>query len=354
MARFWVLFASIAFFVAGCSTLPEYRDEPIKTADVVRHVRCELRDAIRSDPGGNRWLLTDKNKGWNVKLSFDLWVDHSGEVSTGDNVWVFPLNHGATFLLTLGGGVTGSGNRRENIEFDQRLQRLEGDTSLYCPDEVLDRHGKLRGYLGIEDLIQRASRSREVTVNNAELSKLSYTLEFLVRKTGGLTTRFNLIPIGKEKTYTGTPRLIGAHTDTQRLTLTFAPPAADPRIEACAVVPDGGEWPDPSACPIAVYEVSAKPAACGVLTDQRKCSRRPDCAWVAAGNGSVCQEKSGTAERRSLPGVRSAAPRAIERAIPSAGGSGLTPADRAALDNANTRGLLQDIETQLSRQRLGN
>ena len=250
MAGFRVLAACMAASViAGCATLPEYRDEPIKTADVVRHVRCELRDAIRTNLGGNRWLLNDKKKGWNVKLSFDLWVDHSGDISTGDNVWVFPLNHGATFLLTLTGGVTGTASRRENIEYDQKLQKLESDPSLDCPGEDLGRYAQLSGYLGIADLIERASRSKEVATDNAELSKLAYTLEFVVRKTGGLTTKFNLIPVGKEKSFTGSPKWVGTRSDTQRLTLTFAPPAADPRVEACAVIPDGEGWPRPEHLP---------------------------------------------------------------------------------------------------------
>ena len=349
----------VAAVMAGCATLPTYRDDPVKTAEVVRHVRCELRDAIRADPGGNRWLLNDKRKGWNVKLSFDLWVDHSGDVSTGDNVWVFPFHHGATFLLTLSGGVTGTGNRRENIEFDQKLQKLESDANLDCPEEDLGRFAQLSGYLGIADLIERASRSKEVARDNAELSKLAYTLEFVVRKTGGLTTRFNLIPTGKEKTFTGTPRLIGSRSDTQRLTLTFAPPASDPRVEACAVVQDGSDWPDPSACPIAVYTVDAKPAPCSQLTDENKCKRRNDCTWGGDKMCRVTRASGGAPETRRMsppspePTTRSAAPPVV-RAAPPSSSSGLTPADKANLDNANTRGLLQDIESQLSRQRLGN
>ena len=31
--------------LGGCSTLPEYREEPINTADVILNIKCQLRQA---------------------------------------------------------------------------------------------------------------------------------------------------------------------------------------------------------------------------------------------------------------------------------------------------------------------
>lgn len=344
MAGFRVVLACVAASaIAGCATLPEYRDDPIKTAEVVRNVRCELVDAIRSDLRGNQWLLTEHGKGWLVKLSFDLSVDHSGDISTGDNTWIFPMNQGATFVLTLGAGLTGTGNRRENIEFDHSVRDLNNDPNLYCPDEQRGRHAQLSGYLGIEDLIERASRSREVPTDDGALSKLGYTVEFIVKRTANLTPKFNLIPIGKEKTYTGTPKWIGTRSDTQKLTLTFTLPAAEKEKEECPVRPDGGgEWPEGTKCPAAVYIVDVV-RTCPAVIEENRCTGRTDCKWT---DGRCTSKDPARAAARGAPRV--------VRSAPSAPSSGLSPADRQKLDNAQTRGLLQDIESQLSRQRLGN
>jgi hypothetical protein len=384
MVRSRVVLASVAASVlVGCATLGEYRDNAVKTADVVRHVRCELREAVGRDMGPNNWLLTEKGKGWNVKLSFDLSVDHSGDISTGDNTWIFPMNPPGTFSLTFGAGLTGTGNRRENIEFDQSLRKLDGDKKLDCPDENLGRHAQLSGYLGIDDLIERASRSKDLVMQNADLSKLSYVIEFIVKKTANLAPKFNLIPIGEKKTFTGSAKWTGTRTDTQKLTLTFAPPADEKAEEICPVVPDGLEdWPklvEPRrTCPTAFYEVKVKPA-CQILPQPTDCTARDDCALVTRGDSRVCLPACGMlterkCKERTADGCSWKADRCVDTgalrpqaatrrrsedrapkpyralSVPeSSSPSGISPADRARLDNNTVRDLLQDIQRNQQR-----
>jgi hypothetical protein len=361
-----VVLACIASTViCGCAKLPEYRDPPITTAEVIRNVRCELRDAIGSDPQ-NQWLLADKTRGWNVKLNFTFEVNHIGDLSTGDNTWTFPMNQLATFSLMFTAGVRGTGTRSENIEFDQSLKKLSNDRELHCPEGHGGRYARLGGYLGIADLLERATLSRSDAYN--DYTKLAYSLEFVISKSGGLTPRFNLIPIGKEKTFTGSARWVGSNADTHKLQITFSPPG-DP----CSVISDGQAWPD-SRCPTPFYEVSARRAChtlqrdqcasldycvligpqgkeecapgCELLTSQQQCAARNDCRWNQAAKSCDTRQPDRVRAMRSR-----SAPATLAPALDS---SGVTPLDRALLDNKANRSSLESIESELRRQRIGN
>jgi hypothetical protein len=304
--------------------------------------------------------MTEHGKGWGAKLSFTFEVNHNGELSTGDDTWVFPLNMGATFSVALTGQFTGTGNRKENIEFDQSLKKLAEDSklALECSERgQAGRFARLGGYLGIDDLIERAHLSRGEAYD--DYSKLTYDLEFTIKKNASLTPRFSLVPIGKEKFFTGSMKWAGTRTDTQKLGLTFTAPDEPKKPASCAVVPlDPAGWPDPSTCPTVVYRVDAKPAPCKNL-NKTQCEARSQldtpprlkCTWVKAGEEGAC----------TAPGVAASDERArgsfVARSPRSTGptsGSGLDPADKAKLDNAQTRSLLQDIQSDVARQRLGN
>ena len=73
MAAFRVVLACIfSSAIAGCATLPEYREDAINTADIVRNIKCELRDAAWEDPA-NSWVQS-----WSAVLTLSLIVDHNG------------------------------------------------------------------------------------------------------------------------------------------------------------------------------------------------------------------------------------------------------------------------------------
>jgi hypothetical protein len=271
------------------------------------------------------------------------------------------------------------------LEFDQKLQELKIDKSLECLPERLGRYDRLGGYLGIADLIERGSRSRERTPAQAgSISKLAYTVEFIVKKNASLTPKFNLIPIGKEKVYTGSAKWLGSRSDTQKLVLTFTP--SPEKEEACAVVADVPEpWMAPRKCPAAFYQVNVRPAchilptdalckeredcalprdsqsclpACHVLIAQKQCeARKQDCEWVPTTKSCVMtkaeqsrlEADKSMAEQRKARGMREIRPRRLVVPSPAAP-SGLSAAERDALDRASSRTDLQSIDTQLRRQ----
>ena len=61
--------------LAGCATVPSYRDDAVSTAEIARHIKCELREAAWAGPS-NDWLHT-----WNAALVLRLEVFHNGEGS---------------------------------------------------------------------------------------------------------------------------------------------------------------------------------------------------------------------------------------------------------------------------------
>ena len=280
--------------VAGCAKLPEYREDAVSTADIVLNIKCELREAAWSDPR-NQWVQT-----WNAGLILALEVTHSGGIDS-DNTWVFPLNQGATFILGLTGGFSGQATRTERVNFKEKLTDLHNDKDLMCEREDPGRYARLGGRLGIDDLFARVGlMQKDARINPKQLD---YNLDFVIKKNATTTPKFNLVPIGKEKTYTGSLKWTGSRGDTHSLKITLEPP--DRPAPGCPVPLSFGK------CPIPVYNVTPPPEP---------------------------KEGLGPAARRAAPRAR----------------GGISPAESDSLDRAQSRNLLQSIDDQLRRQGIGN
>jgi hypothetical protein len=279
--------------VAGCAKLPEYREDPLTTADIVLNIKCELRDAAWSDPR-NAWV-----RNWNAGLNLSLIVDHSGGVD-GDALWVFPFVGSSTFTFGLTGGVTGQGIRTERIDFKEGLIQLHADTKLQCEKEDPGRYARLGGRLDIGDLFARVGLMKSTA--NINPKQMDYNLDFIIRKTATAAPRFILVPTGKQQTFTGGLRLNGTRTDTHSLKISLVPPADRVEIACARDLIDG-------KCPTPVYIVP--------------------------------EPKEGLGPR--------SAPRRVSRPQ----GGGVSPLEADNLDRAQSRNLLQGIDDQLRRQGIG-
>jgi hypothetical protein len=295
----FILAASL--LVAGCATLPEYREPPISTADVILNIKCELRDAAWSDPA-NSWV-----REWNAGLIISLLIDHNGFVDA-DASFVFPLNQGATFPLALFGGLNGSANRTERIDFKENLTDLRNKLDLPCSRDEPSHRARLGGKIGIEDLFARVTHAKDLAKINPK--ELNYNLDFVIRASASATPRFNMIPIGPEKTFTGSIKVGGSRTDTHTLKIVLQPPE---RVAGCPVPLSFGR------CPTPVYNVDVPPPT----------AEAP--------------------KRRSLESGRS---RATTTSQPVT--RGITPLEEDRLNAARGRNVLESIEDQLRRQGLGN
>lgn len=278
--------------VAGCAKLPEYREDPLTTADIVLNIKCELRDAAWSDPR-NAWV-----RNWNAGLNLSLIVDHTGGLDA-DALWSFPLTTGGTFTFGLTGGFSGQGTRTERIDFKESLAALHADPKLQCEKEDPGRYARLGGRLDIGDLFARVGLMKDTA--NINPKQLDYNLDFLIRKSATAAPRFLVIPIGDRNTFTGGLRWTGNRTDTHSLRISLIPPVERERIACARDLIDG-------KCPTPVYIVP--------------------------------EPKQGLGPR--------AAPRRVARPP-----TGVSPLEEDNLDRAQSRNLLQGIDDQLRRQGIG-
>lgn len=225
-----------SFMLVGCATLPDYKEDPVTTAEVIRHIKCEIRDAVRSPE--NAWL-----KKWNVGIVVTLEAMHSGGLD-GDATWVLPLNPGI-LTIALTSGFSGQATREEKIDFKESLGALATDRRLFCPeDDPGDvRHALLGGRLGILDLFWRAGASRQIA--NIRPKIMNYNLDFLIKKDASASPKFSMIPIGKNATFAGGIKWTGSRRHTNSLDITLTPDPAP-----CPVDVANGD-----VCPIPVYTV---------------------------------------------------------------------------------------------------
>jgi hypothetical protein len=208
----------------------------------------------------------------------------------------------------LTGGFTGQATRTERVNFDQNLLTLNGDRNLSCPEGDPDRYARLGGRLGLRDLLERVGRTRVVAnVKDEDLTQLDYNLQFVIKKDASLTPKFNLVPIGKEKTFTGNLKWTGSSSDTQYLKLVLTPPAKEKVL-------------------------------------------RPTPVYIVEGPKVVTSKDVTRKGRRAKRGFTVERERAFFVPLPR---SGITPEDKEELNRARTRGVLQDVEGQLRRQGIG-
>ena len=282
MRRFPIFLALLGcLYSGGCAFLPEFKEPPLTTAGVIRHLKCEVYEAAYRYPE-NEWV-----RSWTVGLILELQVNHLGGLDAESSTWTFPLNKGATFSVALAGGFSGQGTRTERFNFKFKPSEFEKNPS-QCDAEEPSRYALLGGGLGIADLFRRVTLTTKVA-NVQRWQSLDYNLEFIVKANAGVTPKFNLIPIGKEKTFTGSAKWTGSRSDTQSAKMTLTPPS-----EAVCPVTVGGneEWPDPTDCPKPVYIVKAR-GVCKNISKKDVCEAALGCEWDASAR--KCQEITSSA-----------------------------------------------------------
>ena len=290
-------------------------------------MKCEMRDAAWLYPE-NKWV-----RAWTAGLIFEFEVSHTGGLDS-DNTWVFPLNGFGVpqFTANLAGGFSGSGTRTERIDFKVPLSN-KNDPDLDCSENESGTRRRLAGRLGIEDIFERVRLTmKEASVKSVR--QLDYNIVYVIKKNAGVTPRFSLIPIGKEKTFTGQLKWTGSHSDTQTLKITLTPPA-----DAC-------DLEDVHGCPIPVFTVVPKIKECSKFKTEAACKGN-NCRWVVGPEIDKCVAPPA--------GLRSMSPsdRALSVRTPRPASPGISRADEEKNTSAQTKNVLESIESELRRQRIG-
>ncbi len=290
--RKFMAVAAFCYALAGCATTPEFRDDEITTADVIASIKCELRDAA--------WRLHPRNKWfekWAAGLIVTLEVYQKGGQDSAASL-VVPLNPG-TFTIGLTSTTTGQATRTERIYFNEKLKKLNADTTLYCPDGPKDRHALLESHLGFADIF---ARSREaIDYANIKPHQLDYNIEFIIKRSGGASGAWAMIPVFRDRILSARLTVAAERNDTHAVKITLQPPPPECPVETIN-----------DQCPIAVYQVPAK---------------------VAEGNKRLLTES-----QRGEGVTRVTRP-----------ASDLTPAQQRSLANGLSQNVLQNIEDKLNR-----
>lgn len=216
--RVWsrLVAAVIPLSLGGCATLPEMQEDAVETAEVVRNIKCEFRDAVWQGKSPHDWLA-----GWNGAFVVTLAVNHKG-TGTVDSNLVHPLNVGGNFSLPIVFTGYGEATRTEKITFKEKIADLKEVKSIKCPSDpgIDKRHALLGGEIGIADLLDRAREARKVA--GIRPSNLDYTLNFRIVKTGNIGPRFSLVPVGVN-TLTAGAKWEGNRERTHTLNVTLQP-----------------------------------------------------------------------------------------------------------------------------------
>jgi hypothetical protein len=276
-------------------------------------------------------------------LIFDFVVLQNGGLDADVASWTFPLNHGATFVIALTGGFSGQATRTERITFKVGMSEVDtevktGQLRCYERDRDPERHARLGGRLGISDLFERTGHTmRDANVPVKRMSQLDYNIDYVIRKNATLSPRFNLIPIGKEKVFTGSMKWSGNYSDTQAVKITLTPPAAE--RECPVVAADGSKL---ASCPqvYAEFPLAVKPA-CSLLTTSDACAAEDHCEWVDAGAGACKGRAVPRVAEDAQPFSRAPGAR-VARRVGERAPQALSDADVQRNDAAQVRSLIQD------------
>ena len=301
---------------AGCATLPEYTETELTTALVLQKIRCEIRDAAWQKNPQNRWL-----KDWNVAVTATFTIFHKGGL-TADPSISHPLTPG-TFLLPLVLSGSGEATRTEKISFKDSLLNLNEPNAVEC-------HGNsksasytplLAGELGIVDLFNRARLSKEEA--NTDLTGLDYSLNFRIAHSGSVGPRFSLIPVGIN-TLTAGLKLEANREATHNLNIALL---KNPQKIACPFPALEKKY---GLCPNIIVNVT--PDGKPVASVQR----------LEQDDDASTDNKSKAAKKPISPGQQ----RVLRYKAPV----GISRDASQALDNAQTRSILQDTLEEIRRR----
>lgn len=320
-----VCILSLAPLINGCATLPEPPEDALEVAELVRNIKCELRNAAWMDVK-NDWV-----REWNAALTVSLIIDHQGGITT-DGTWTFPLPQGGNFILGVTAGATGSANRTERLSFNENLTKLNQDKKLRCVKSSDIYFSRLSGNLGFDKVFERARKA--ITVARVALNQLDYNIDFVIKKEGSLNPKWTLIPIGTDRKFSGGIKWSGSRTDTHTLKVVLQPPK-----EPCKVKDQYGNCASP------VYNVwpsiASKPLPTSKTILPRSRSSYAPRSSPASSSDNVTGPPSGSRKNVTRSSRRSGASR---RRL-----DGLTDNEARELKSGQTRNLLQSLDDQLRR-----
>ncbi|MFN0264607.1 hypothetical protein ACKTEK_12085 [Tepidamorphus sp. 3E244] len=229
-----VLLASLA---GGCATTPKAEVYDVTPTDVLRNIKCELREAYRN----NEQLAGD----WLSALQLSMKVSNSAGAGGGVS-FIVPTNPG-TLSIGMSSRLSGYGAKTERIYFTESLSKLNADVYDTICNDALYYQGKrimLVGKIGFDELFARVRDTIELT--NTNVTQLDYNLYFEISMSGSASARISSLPIGSDGFFGADVGADGEKGNNHSLQVTFYPP----QPSYCPVPTING------SCPTLVYQVN--------------------------------------------------------------------------------------------------
>lgn len=203
-----------ALFLTGCASLPEFElGTADHTADIVRHIECELNDAYKDVSAEHPWLRKDN---WLAGYKLTYKADATTAGTVGPAVWMFPVKHSLTGQVL---------QQNQNIRQGVVEYKNEWGTIPCISDAGEERTVAFRGDLGIRDWLTKAleasSQTEEASKARDRSGKpdvLTYDVTFAATIDASMKPGFTLVNL----TLGGTAGW--KKIDTSTLSLAFTAP----------------------------------------------------------------------------------------------------------------------------------
>jgi hypothetical protein len=199
----------ISAIAGGCAAPAQFPTEySVSVSDVVDNVRCELWRAQRDLP----FLV--EGPGWSAAIQLALEVDAKGD--GGLSLSLAPAFKPGTFAIGAGAKYLGESDRTAENTFSENFKK-----KITCVggDDGRTKGVRLGGKLGLYDWLSNTQNT--VVESNINLSSISYSIKFIVDKTGSINPAFKMVPIGTSHV-DGGPAFDVERKDTDTLTITLS------------------------------------------------------------------------------------------------------------------------------------
>jgi hypothetical protein len=202
--------------LAACHTSPDVRDVTnIDTVDIIRNVRCEVRDAVLTYDRGHWIHRTAIAYGFTFNA-----LEKNG--LTGSLMFAFPVMPAGKWVLGLDGGVSRHREGESVVDLGEIIGNLK---ALDCVARPSPTHGyPITGQVGIKEVIDRF-----VAVNGFSgvlQKKFTRSLRYELRMNGGIKPSISVVPAPGHLRDAGL-NAGGERQDVHKLLIALVPPAKE-------------------------------------------------------------------------------------------------------------------------------
>jgi hypothetical protein len=208
-----VLVVGMQVFLTGCHTSPDVRDVvPIDTVEIIRNIRCEVRDAVVTYDS-NHWIHTAA-----IAYGFTFNALEKNGIA-GGLTFTFPVMPAGKWVLGLDAGVSRHREGENVVDLGEILGNLD---QLDCASRPADAPGyPITGRVGLKEVIDGFVAVN--AFNGVLQKKFTRSLRYELRMSGGIKPTITVIP-APGNIRDGTLNAGAERQDVHKLLIALVPP----------------------------------------------------------------------------------------------------------------------------------